>query len=248
MNKIVGCGITIVGLVGLCIFAFYLLFYVVAATVAEQLPEPVQGAAWAWIQGTPQAVGHYHESDFPPGYTGQVIDEGSYYWKPVYYSGPASFVCQIPVDGGYVTSRYGDPRSGGFSHTGVDYGSNYRPEDVYAPMGGMVTHAGWSYWLGWTVVVENYGSQVILGHMCCGESGKTGSPTGESSFQVKPGEILEAGSFVGETGETGNSDGIHLHFEVRQCDEQGRCKIQDPSSVILPGQNSTCSWQSLKGN
>ncbi len=92
------------------------------------------------------------------------------------------------------------------------------------------------------MVVENNGSQVILGHMCCGESEKTGAPTGESSIGVSSGDIITAGEIVGMTGETGNSDGIHLHFEVRQCDEQGRCEIQDPSGVILPGQNSTCSW------
>jgi len=243
MNKIVGCGIAVVGLVGLCIFSFYLLFYATAATVAEQLPVPARGAAWAWIQGTPQAVGHYRESDFPPGYAGQVIEAGGYYWAPVYYSGPESFLCQIPVDGGYLTSKYGDPRSGGFSHTGVDYGSNYRPEDIYTPMGGMVTHAGWSYWLGWTVVVENNGSQVILGHMCCGESGRTRAPKGESTIQVEEGDIIEAGSTVGQTGETGNSDGVHLHFEVRLCDSDGGCEIKNPSSVNLPGQNSLCPWE-----
>jgi len=51
--------------------------------------------------------------------------------------------------------------------------------------------------------------------MCCGESGKTGSPTGESTIRVSPGDIIEAGESVGKTDETGNSDGIHLHFEVR---------------------------------
>jgi len=245
MNKFTGCVLGVVGLVGLCLFSFYLLFYAAAATIVEQLPDPVQGAAWAWIMGTPQAVGRFEESDFPPGSTGQSIEAGAYYWEPVGYSGPESFVCQIPVLNGYLTSRYGDARPGGYSHTGVDYGSHYQPEDIYAPMGGMVTHAGWSYWLGWTVVIENRGSQVVLGHMCCGESGKTGSPTGESTIRVSPGDIIEAGESMGKTGETGNSDGIHLHFEVRQCDEDGRCQIQNPSSVFLPGQNLLCSWEAL---
>ena len=245
MNRYVGRGLVLVGVVGVCIFAYFLVFHMVAAAVAEQLPAPVQGAAWAWIQGTPQAVGHFDESDFPPGYSGQVIEAGAYYWEPMYYAGPESFICQIPVRVGGVTSGYGDARPGGYSHTGVDYGSNYRPEDISAPMGGMVTHAGWSYWLGWTVVVENDGSQVILGHMCCGSKGTSSMPGGESSIRVEPGDIIEAGAVVGRTGETGNSTGIHLHFEVRQCDEGGRCQIQDPSSVILPGQNSLCPWEVL---
>jgi murein DD-endopeptidase MepM/ murein hydrolase activator NlpD len=235
----------VLGAAGGCVFAYYLLSFVVAAAVAEQLPAPVQGAAWAWIQGTPQAVGHYDESDFPPGFSGQVIESGAYYWEPMYYAGPESFLCQIPVDGGYLTSGYGDDRPGGHSHTGIDYGSNHRPEDIVAPMGGMVTHAGWSYWLGWTVVVENDGWQTILGHMCCGGKGTSSMPTGEPSIRVQPGDIIRAGTVVGQTGETGNSTGVHLHFEVRQCDEDGRCQIQDPNAVLLPGQNSLCPWQTL---
>jgi murein DD-endopeptidase MepM/ murein hydrolase activator NlpD len=246
MNRLVGCGLVAVGAVGICIFSYFLLAYGVAAVVAAQLPPPVQGAAWAWIQGTPQAVGRYDESDFPPGYSGQVIEAGAYYWEPMYYAGPESFVCQMPVEGGYLTSRYGDPRPGGYNHTGVDFGSNYRSEEIYSPMGGMVTHAGWSYWLGWTVVVENNGSQVILGHMCCGGSGTTSAPTGESTLQVQQGDLIEAGSVVGQTGETGNSDGIHLHFEVRRCDADGRCSIQNPSSAILPGQDPLCDWEGLE--
>jgi len=245
VNRFVGCGLVVIGDVGSCIFAYYLLSFVVAATVAEQLPGPVRGTAWAWIQGTPQAVGHYDESDFPPGHSGQTIEDGAYYWDPVFYSGPEGFACQVPVEGGYVTSGYGDPRPGGYSHTGVDYGSHYRSENVYSPMGGMVTHAGWSYWLGWTVVVENNGFQVILGHMCCGEKGTSSYPSGETTIEVERGEIIQAGDVVGLTGETGNSTGIHLHFEARHCETDGRCQIRDPSGVLLPGQDLRCEWEKL---
>jgi murein DD-endopeptidase MepM/ murein hydrolase activator NlpD len=248
MNKLVGCGLVAVGVLGACLLGYYVLSVVVATMVAQQLPAPVQGAAMAWIMGTPQPVGHYDESDFPPGYVGQVIEEGAYYWEPMYYLGPESFVCQLPVNGGDLTSRYGDPRDNGYSHTGVDYGSDGRPEDIYAPMGGMVTHAGWSYWLGWTVVIENEGTQVILGHMCCGGKGTTSYPSGESTIDVEPGDIIEAGEVMGQTGETGNSTGVHLHFEVRHCDADGRCQIQDPSSVFLPGQGSYCQWETLDGD
>ncbi|MEW6567671.1 MAG: M23 family metallopeptidase, partial [Chloroflexota bacterium] len=164
-----------------------------------------------------------------------------------YYSGPESFVCQLPVARGYLSAggRYGAPRSGGYNHTGVDYGTYGEHVDVFTPMGGIVAHAGWSYWLGWTVVVENSGDQVILGHMCCGGPGTTGAPTGESSLRVRQGDVIQAGTVVGQTGETGNSDGVHLHFEVRQCDADGRCTIRDPSTVFLPGQDSYCDWEAL---
>jgi murein DD-endopeptidase MepM/ murein hydrolase activator NlpD len=155
-------------------------------------------------------------------------------------------VCQVPVEGGYLTSGYGDPRPGGCSHTGIDFGSHYRSPDIYSPMGGVVTHAGWTYWLGWTVVVKNNGSQVILGHMCCGESGATGAPTGEPTIRVSPGDVIEAGEIVGRTGETGNSQGIDLHLEVRGFRGDGRCVIRDSSSGILPGGVLACDWGRLE--
>ncbi len=148
MNRSVGCGLGVIGGITGCAFTHYLLSFVVAVTVAEQLPEPVQAAARASIQAAPQAVGNYDESDFPARYSGQVIEEGACYWEPMHYSGPERFVCQVPVAGGNVTSEYGDPRPGGHSQSGIDYRSHYRSEDIYSPMGGMVTHAGWSYWLG----------------------------------------------------------------------------------------------------
>jgi murein DD-endopeptidase MepM/ murein hydrolase activator NlpD len=73
-------------------------------------------------------------------------------------------------------------------------------------------------------------------------------PTGDSTIRVSEGDIIEAGEVIGRTGETGNSGGIHLHFEVRRCDEGGRCQIQNPSSVFLAGQDSPCPWEALSND
>lgn len=245
MKKFAGCLAVSVGIPSACILAFYAVTFTVAGVVAEQLPEPFRSVAWDWIKGEPQKVGHPSESDIHPTYAGEVVEGGSYYWAPHFYSGITSFRCELPVARGYITSGYGDTEYRTKPHTGVDYGTYQAPADVYAPMGGRVTHAGWSYWMGWTVVVENNGWQTILGHMCCGSSGKSSSPTGLSSLQVSSGDIIDAGIFVGRTGDTGNSFGIHLHFEVRRCDEEGRCRIINPSDVMLPGQSSFCAWEAL---
>jgi hypothetical protein len=94
-------------------------------------------------------------------------------------------------------------------------------------------------------VVENDGWQVILGHLCCGPSGKEAAPTGPSSISVLQGEVIRAGNVVGKSGTTGSSTGPHLHFEVRRCDLAGKCRVMNPNAVILPGQDGICAWESF---
>lgn len=239
-----GCLVLSLLFLAVILLGYYVLSYTLASMVAAQLPAPVQPLALAWIQGTPQAVGHPVDSDLLPGDPGQRFGSGSYYWAPTGYAGPVSFRCALPVALGTMTSPYGDTQDRTHPHTGVDYGTHQQSVAVFAPMGGQVTHAGWNTWLGWTVVIENEGWQVILGHHCCGTAGKTAEPTGSSSLTAVPGQIITAGTQVGLSGDTGNSFGIHLHLEVRHCDENG-CTIQDPSAVLLPGQTTPCDWESL---
>ncbi|TET82942.1 MAG: M23 family metallopeptidase [Anaerolineales bacterium] len=110
---------------------------------------------------------------------------------------------------------------------------------------GKVTYAGWNYYLGWTVVIENEGWHVILGHLCCGPSGKSSAPTGPSSINVGKGDIVQARSVVGTSGTTGSSTGPHLHFEVRKCDQEGQCRVINPKTVLLPGQDAPWLWESF---
>jgi murein DD-endopeptidase MepM/ murein hydrolase activator NlpD len=109
----------------------------------------------------------------------------------------------------------------------------------------LVTFAGWNYYLGWTVVIENEGWQVILGHLCCGARGASGAPTGISSLSVREGEVLQAGTQIGESGTTGNSTGPHLHFEIRHCEQDEGCHVSSPDTTILPGQTDFCPWESF---
>jgi murein DD-endopeptidase MepM/ murein hydrolase activator NlpD len=242
MKRALGCLAAILLLMGT---GYVLAAYVLAWEIARQLPAPLQAAARGWLLGTPQTVGHPRDSDLLPGQPGQRFASGGYYWAPGGYRGPASFRCALPVAQGTLTSPYGDTAGRTHPHTGVDYGTYQQSVTVYAPLGGEVTHAGWNPWLGWTVVIENDGWQVILGHHCCGTAGKEAEPTGPSSLQVTPGQILEAGAPVGLTGDTGNSFGIHLHLEVRRCTGE-TCTLVDPSAVLLPGQRETCDWEALR--
>lgn len=101
------------------------------------------------------------------------------------------------------------------------------------------------YYLGWTVVVEKNGWQVILGYMCCGTTGASNSPTGASSLMVASGGVVLAGAQVGRSGDTGSSTGPQLYFEVRHCDEDGNCLVTDPNTASLPGQASLCPWENF---
>jgi murein DD-endopeptidase MepM/ murein hydrolase activator NlpD len=243
------CMLSTIGLSLVCIAGFFLITYAVAAEVADSLPWPLNKIAWEWIEGDPKPVGH-PALDYQPVSPDQVIESGSYYFPYYGYTGPGSMICRLPVEYGYFVSSTGGfgetYKRNGHPHTGIDYGTNGKDEGVLAVMGGQVTHAGWSYWLGWTVVIENDGVQLILGHLCCGPSGVSGREKGHSSIVVNEGDVISAGTVVGRAGNTGNSDGVHLHLEVRVCDEEGKCKIIDPRSIYLPGQNTYCDWQGFE--
>ena len=226
----------------LCLAATFFSFIVAGtAVVAESMPAWAQDEAWGWIQGTPQALG----SD--PGLPGaSSFSSGSFYWEPSGYSGPASFACMLPVERPVrMSSCFGDTEGrGGGAHTGIDWAtSGEQGRTVWTPFGGLVTFAGWNYYLGWMVVIENDGWQVILGHLCCGAKGSSTTPTGSSSLAVGEGAVLQAGDLVGLSGETGNSTGPHLHFEIRRCEVAGGCFVMDPNTAILPGQTSLCNWE-----
>jgi murein DD-endopeptidase MepM/ murein hydrolase activator NlpD len=154
----------------------------------------------------------------------------------------------LPVESpARMSSCFGDTEGrNGRAHTGIDWATNYEEgHQVWTPFGGVVTYAGWSYYLGWTVVIENDGWQAILGHLCCGAKGEGYAATGSSSLTVTEGDIVVTGDLVGESGTTGNSTGPHLHFEVRRCDQDGQCKIVNPNLVRLPGQEELCAWESF---
>jgi murein DD-endopeptidase MepM/ murein hydrolase activator NlpD len=110
-----------------------------------------------------------------------------------------------PVPGYEVTTEYGVPGSSWSTgyHTGVDYAA---PEgtEVVAAAGGTVVYAqddGGSY-----------GNRVVIEH----EDGYYTTYNHLSEIDVEVGQEVTAGDPIGEVGNTGNSFGAHLHFEVTQ--------------------------------
>ena len=102
----------------------------------------------------------------------------------------------------------------GFSsyHPGLDLAAT-EGTPIYAANSGPVLFSGWNNWgYGNTVVLAHGPFTTLYGHM--------------SSVNVRCGQFVTVGQIIGYVGNTGNSSGPHLHFEIRYQDQQ-----TDPSTV-----------------
>lgn len=104
---------------------------------------------------------------------------------------------------GTLTSYYGGRYLYGVYdfHLGIDIACSYGTT-IKAADGGTVTKAGWSGSYGYLVVItHDDGSQTYYGH--------------NSSLLVSVGEKVYQGQAIAKAGSTGNSTGVHCHFEIR---------------------------------
>lgn len=86
-------------------------------------------------------------------------------------------------------------------HQGLDFGVEVGT-NVKTTMAGVVKYAGWNdEGYGNLVIVDNGTYQTYYGHL--------------SSVPVEVGDTVAAGQVIGASGNTGNSTGPHLHYEVR---------------------------------
>ncbi|WP_163527891.1 peptidoglycan DD-metalloendopeptidase family protein [Halobacillus ihumii] len=103
-----------------------------------------------------------------------------------------------PAVGGTITSEQGS-RWGDF-HKGIDI-SGVSDHTIKSADNGVVVSAGSDGDYGNKVVINhNNGYKTIYAHL--------------ASISVSPGETVEKGSAIGVMGTTGDSTGVHLHFEV----------------------------------
>ncbi len=101
---------------------------------------------------------------------------------------------------GTISSGYG-PRNGRM-HEGID---------ILAPEGTPVRAAGYGVVLYAGDGMRGYGNAVILDH----GDGITTLYAHLKDFHVESGDVVAAGSVIGEVGDTGNATTMHLHFELR---------------------------------
>lgn len=103
-----------------------------------------------------------------------------------------------------ITSGFGWRDLGGRSdfHPGIDIGVPIGTP-VYATNNGVVVEAGWNSggYGNWVMIDNGNGVETIFGHL--------------SEVDVHSGQIVAKGDEIGRSGDTGNSTGPHLHYEVR---------------------------------
>jgi len=87
-------------------------------------------------------------------------------------------------------------------HVALDFGVPVGTP-VKSTLDGKVTFAGWNnQGYGNLIIVENGPYRVFFAHL--------------SDFSVKVGDKIQAGEVLGKSGNTGDSTGPHLHYEVRK--------------------------------
>lgn len=99
---------------------------------------------------------------------------------------------------GYISSGFGT--RWGKLHKGIDIAGS---GSVMAADNGRVKFAGWDGGYGKAIIIDHgNGMQTLYGHL--------------STINVKVGDVVQKGKKIGIKGSTGNSTGVHLHFEVLQ--------------------------------
>jgi len=103
-----------------------------------------------------------------------------------------------PVSGAKITSKFG--KRWGRQHKGIDIIGN---KSILAADSGVVAFAGKKNGLGNAIIIDHKnGYQTVYGHL--------------SKINVKKGQVVEKGEKIGVMGNTGNSTGTHLHFEIHK--------------------------------
>ncbi|OMC64247.1 hypothetical protein BK121_25600 [Paenibacillus odorifer] len=123
-----------------------------------------------------------------------------------YAGGDGPFL--LPVGSARISSSYGPrthPITGekGKVHTGVDFAVP-QGTNIHAADSGTVIVAEWYSGYGYCVIIDHGGGVwTLYGHIRKG------------GIKVSPGDRVNRGDVIAESGSTGNSTGPHLHFEVR---------------------------------
>lgn len=132
------------------------------------------------------------------------VEAGKFTADGFYGTGSGSLLW--PTTSTYITSEFGYRAPGETSgigttnHAGIDIGVSTGSK-VYAAAAGTITLAGWNGGYGKCVIISHGDGMVtIYAHL--------------SAVKVRTGQKVNQGKIIALSGNTGNSTGPHLHFQV----------------------------------
>ena len=179
--------------------------------LASNMRLVVPGGVGEAIVWTPTVIIEQGSGSSADGLTGSTI---------AFYGGGGSCGAVGNPGGGAAWVRpialgsYSWVRGYSLIHSGVDLAAA-PGTPVYAANGGRVIFAGWNdYGYGYTIVLAHGPFLTLYGHL--------------SEIHVGCRQNVQPGQLIGGVGNTGNSSGPHLHFEIRY----GVDSPQDPSYTI----------------
>jgi murein DD-endopeptidase MepM/ murein hydrolase activator NlpD len=125
----------------------------------------------------------------------------------------------LPIKDAKITTPYGKKGkmwSRGY-HTGIDVACPVGT-DIIAVADGKIENASWGASYGTQLVQKVDGGWVIYAHL--------------SKTLVKAGDKVVKGQHIAESGNTGNSSGPHLHFEMRDNIRWSAGKDINPAAIL----------------
>ncbi|KKO54163.1 M23 family metallopeptidase [Paenibacillus sp. DMB20] len=137
-------------------------------------------------------------------------------------SANSTYTWPVP-DSSRVTQKFSS------SHKGIDIGAKtagVAGDRIVAFYDGTVSRSGWSTSYGWVVYIH---------HSINGTNYQSRYAHMNKEPSVSLNQKVTKGTTVGYMGNTGDSDGVHLHFETRKC--SGACQIDNSSTPVNPISN-----------
>ena len=122
-----------------------------------------------------------------------------------------------PLDTLVISSNFGSRKNKETQkwewHPGLDFYADWR-DTVYATGHGIIEESGYT---------NGYGRTIVIGHI----SGYKSRYAHLTHYFVKRGDLVKRGDPIGTAGNTGNSRGYHLHYEVSRYG-----KLTNPQNYI----------------
>lgn len=120
-------------------------------------------------------------------------------------------------------------------HKGIDFGTGMNA-DILSTADGIVSFAGQQNGYGNVVIIDHsFGLQSFYAHL--------------DSYSVKTREFVKKGQIVAKSGNTGNSTGPHLHYEIRfygvQLDPMNFMKWDENNFDYLFKNERSIEWESF---